>query len=328
MAKGDKYIGLTKYLQGSGSDTVELTFSQIGDLVGGLPPAAYRHRAYWSDGSQGSFSYGWLNAGYSLRVQFKDQIAIFTKSDRKPSAMTASSLKKPSIRADSAEQKLPRKANLDIGTAINAIHTYHLSGRDARHTRYTSWDHCYSAFVSCPENPDDEHIEYLCLHLAWYMASWGMLRNSFLMNHDHLIHKPLLSKLLSPAFHSLYCENQSEGSIDLTLEAADVIRSAYPVKPLTDTFITKILLGVFGSSPAYDRFFKGAARKYSICTGRFGEKSLRQLWTYYNDHIAEFELMKKRLSNEGLQYPPMKLIDMCLWRLGYNEANQTKKGAL
>ena len=39
MAKGDKYIGLTKYLQGSGSDTVELTFSQIGDIVGGLPPA-------------------------------------------------------------------------------------------------------------------------------------------------------------------------------------------------------------------------------------------------------------------------------------------------
>ena len=111
MAKGDKYIGLTKYLQGSGSDTVELTFSQIGDIVGGLPPAAYRHRAYWSDGSQGSFSYGWLNAGYSLRVQFKDQIAIFTKSDRKPSAMTASSLKKPSIRADSAEKSC-QKANL------------------------------------------------------------------------------------------------------------------------------------------------------------------------------------------------------------------------
>ncbi|MDL2217602.1 hypothetical protein LJC27_02980 [Christensenellaceae bacterium OttesenSCG-928-M15] len=320
MPKGDKYIDLTRYLQTCDLDEIEMSFQQVAEIVGGLPPSAYQYAAYWSDGSQGSFSFGWLNAGYSARAQLDRQIVCFTKMAFLSSRIPVPSSKK-TLKHRDAKASAGSRSTLDIGLAIKKTRKYHATIKDAQHTRYRSWEHCYRAFSSCSDNPDEVHIEYLCLHLAWYLASWGMLRNSFLMNHDHLIHTPLLRKLLTTHFRPLFIDAQTEKSIPLTLEAADVIQTSYPVQSVTDTLITKILLGIFGSAPAYDRFFKDAARKYSVCTGVFGEKSLKQLWQYYQEHVIDFEDVRKRLSCGGTQYTPMKVLDMCLWQIGYDDAD-------
>lgn len=178
MPKGDRYIGLTRYLQNSGCDEVTLSFEQIANIVGGLPDAAYRYQAYWSDGSGGSFSYGWLNAGYSLRVNFRSKQAVFTKRSSGQFGVRSIS-----------NMSAPVSGTLDIEKAIESIRKYQNTTADGKHTRYRSWEHCYNAFHDNRHLPDK--TEFLSLHLAWYLASWGMLRNSFLMERDYLVHMRL-----------------------------------------------------------------------------------------------------------------------------------------
>lgn len=316
MPKGDKYINLTNYLLQSKCDSIEMTFKQIEAIVGTLPNSAYKHQALWSNGSQGSFSFGWLNAGYSAQVKLNQQTVIFTKSDvmrfiQQPLAETPITTLMPA-------------AILDIDFAVEKTQKYYATTQDATHTRYRSWEHCYLAFSSCQQSPDRSQIELLCLHLAWYLASWGMLRNSFLMNYDYLVHKPLLEKLLCPHFMQLFSSNMNNSSVELTLEAASVIEKSYPVVSITDTLVTKILLGIFGVVPAYDRFFKNAARKYAVCSGTFNEKSLNQLWEYYNTHTEEFSILQNSFLSKELHYPPMKIMDMCLWQIGYDLDDSTE----
>lgn len=62
-----KYAPLTDELVACGSETIRYEFRQLDDLVGGLPPSARRHRAWWSNeiGSGGHVqSRAWMTAGF------------------------------------------------------------------------------------------------------------------------------------------------------------------------------------------------------------------------------------------------------------------------
>ena len=55
MTQGSKYAPLTEHLARAaqrGDTQVEVTFTQVGDLVGGLPPSARKWRAWWSNDSK------------------------------------------------------------------------------------------------------------------------------------------------------------------------------------------------------------------------------------------------------------------------------------
>jgi hypothetical protein len=103
------------------------------------------------------------------------------------------------------------------------------------------------------------------------------------------------------------------------MDASQKITAAYMGNSVTDTLSTKILLGIFGCVPAYDRYFKDGAGKYEICAQRWGTQSLHSLWQYYNKYRDEFDRLRHEISNDGLLYPPMKLMDMCLWQIGYDD---------
>jgi hypothetical protein len=310
MSRGEKYIELTNYLKNCGLDTVEMTFQQVADITGGLPPAAYRYQSYWGDGSGGALSFGWLNAGYSARTKFRKRIVIFTEASKRALELL----------------NMPGKLPLDAETVVEKAEIYRKTYRDLRHTRHKSWEHCYSEFRACSSHPNETRRRRLSLYLAWYLASFGMLRgNSFLINHDHLIHGPLISKLMTSTFKPLHSEDISaEKSIALTLEAAEAIKSAYPQKP-TNMLITKILLGIFGTAPAYDYLFKRAIKKYDVCGGTFNRDSLESLWAYYNRHRDRFEPVRESFSKDGILYTPMRVMDICLWQIGYDETELQKK---
>jgi hypothetical protein len=213
-------------------------------------------------------------------------------------------------------------AKLDINDALASISKFHETTKDGVHTRYRSWEHCYRAFLVNRTNP--QKAEYLSLHLACYLASWGMLRNSFLLDFDYLIHLPVVEILTSKRFDPLF-ENPMGQNIKLVMEASEEIKKGYGRRKLTDTLVTKILLGVFGCTPTYDRYFKNAAIKYNVCIGNFNEISLTQLWGYYISNKDKFEAKRSELDLGGLLYPPMKLLDMCLWQIGYDEDVKMKK---
>lgn len=230
-------------------------------------------------------------------------------------------------------------------------------------TRYKSWEWCHQAFLEKKEvykhlndeTEKDQVVDYLSLHLAFYLASWGMYRgSSYLLQRDYKAHKEAVRCILdgddllwdyepcndniNKAKESIFKENSGfywriknsyknyEGNEDIP----------------TDTLITKILMGTFGCVPAFDRYLKkgiSVIRNVKYSSGSVGGYKLTQsienvkgetfmaLSKLAVDHKNEFKV-------ESNIYPPMKCVDMYLWEIGYeldladglvNEKNNDKK---
>lgn len=203
---------------------------------------------------------------------------------------------------------------LEIENAINLIKKYHYSENE-NYTRYKSWEHCYNAFRMYRK--DKSKTEFLCLHLGCYLASWGMLRNSVLMNYDYLVHKKFVEAISNDKYDAFYSENYKNE--ELIFDVVKLIDDTYPTKiSKTDTFVTKVLLGVFGCTPAFDRYFRNGVKHFGICSADFGRKSLGDLYSFYDLHYKEFEDLRHTFLKEGTYYTPMKLLDMCFWQFGYD----------
>lgn len=229
------------------------------------------------------------------------------------------------------ENKQEKKATLCCEDAVQLIKDYFNETVIDEHGRYLSWRHCYKAFGENRNKTDEQTVDYLCLHLAFYLASWGMLRgSSFLLQKDYKVHKPIVLIIQEEKYNPLFgisakdlCKEEHLLLLD---EIGNRIKEAYakelPVKEgvtnnATDTLITKILLGTMGCVPAYDRYYIDAVKKYKVSSGQYNSASVKGVATYYCEHEEEFESLRMELSKCGVEYPPMKLMDMCFWQAAY-----------
>lgn len=125
--------------------------------------------------------------------------------------------------------------------------------------RYLSWEYCHEAFKQHRQDRDEATVDYLCLHLAWYLASWGMLRNSFFMQKDYKIHAAVVRLLYQPEWAALWDitpdKLEQEWYASRIMKLRETITEAYVDSGAgipTETLLTKILLGTIGCTPAYD----------------------------------------------------------------------------
>ncbi|GKX29057.1 hypothetical protein SH1V18_15370 [Vallitalea longa] len=84
MAKGDKYIGLKRYLQSSTAPIVTLSFNDIEQIIGNiLPKSAYVHaEVWWANDYTHSQAIAWIDAGYEtdyVTDTYKDEKITFVK---------------------------------------------------------------------------------------------------------------------------------------------------------------------------------------------------------------------------------------------------------
>ncbi|WP_019412527.1 hypothetical protein [Paenisporosarcina sp. TG20] len=198
--------------------------------------------------------------------------------------------------------------------------------------RFKSWEHCYKFFKENHKDLDKPKVvEHACLHLAFYLASWGMLRNSFLLQRDYLIHKEFIENVVKKEKYRfmfdgtvLNFNNQQDQEI-LNQLISDTRAVYQPLMheakeeesthlEITDTLTSKILLGVYGVVPAYDRYFREAARLHGV-SGQFNQRSFNQLQTFYDQHQEEFSSFIEETSTDDLTYTPMKTIDMYFWKV-------------
>lgn len=112
-------------------------------------------------------------------------------------------------------------------------------------------------------------------------------------------------------------------SIDLVLALADRIRAAYrgcitdpavSARNPSDTLISKVLLGAIGCVPAVDRYFIVGYRHVGLPYTRFDRAFLRGAFEFYRRNASEFGRAQTAL---GSSYPPMKLLDMYFWEVGF-----------
>lgn len=328
MPKGDKFIALTLYLEKCGKDKIKMSFSEIEEILGfKLSDSAYTYPAQWSNSESQSFAFGWLNAGYlTQQVNIPGQAVEFVKEE---------------VAVSAEEYNLSKKAvqckseTLPVKDAIRFIRTYYNESVEDTHGRYLSWQHCYNAFTINRNHSDENTLDYLALNLAFYLASWGMYRgSSFLLQKDYKVHIPVVKILMEERYNPLAGitaeELIKESNLALLEEVSDRIRKAYAnERPAfkgipnhaTDTLITKILLGSLGCVPAYDRYYVQAIKRYSISTGSYNKKSVTDIAKYYLAHKDEFETVRTELSTCGIEYPVMKLMDMCMWQAAFEAEN-------
>lgn len=183
-------------------------------------------------------------------------------------------------------------------------------------SRYYSWEHCYNFFQNNKTEilTDCKLLNTASLHLAFYLASWGMYRGSSnLLWKDYKIHENLIKQLCSKCGY-LWNANVEWEQVK---EAKHIIIDYYKRYDITatDTLITKILMGIFGCVPAYDNFLKIALKNYGI-PQTFNEDSFNQLK----------DLAKTiKINPEFKQYPPMRLIDAYFWWLGGGKEAHNKR---
>ena len=328
---GSAFKALTHHLENCGQDEFTLTLEEIIEILSPreLTNRMCTEKQSWLANSRGtSFCCGWLNAGYRVtHVSLENQrvhSVTFSKED---------TLRIQGDVPRNAEPKtvLTSPSTLGIDKALASIRKFYDTTTVGVHTRYRSWEHCYKAFRDNRHDPAKK--DHLYLHLAAYLASWGMYRGgSFLLTKvDYQVHIDVAHVLLRDDYANLFdIEHVSSDRIDQIWDLSVAIKNAYPERyrsSVSDTLITKILLGVFGCAPAYDRYFKYTAKKYKVGSGSWSKKSLKDIWGYYENHREDFEKLRHELrwGEDGNRYPPMKLMDMCLWQIGFDEDPNNKK---
>ncbi len=211
-------------------------------------------------------------------------------------------------------------------------------------TRYKSWEWCHDAFLKQRQSQKPD-IDLLSLHLAFYLASWGMYRgSSFLLQMDYKAHINAVKIILDKSYSDLWNYDPSSHNAISIVDANDLIfgsckgvywkiKKSYPPATPTDTLVTKILMGTFACIPAFDRFLKNGIVQcikaksnginskiggYTLSSSiekinngnATGTDTFKALATFAKNHHQSFML-------SGASYPLMKCVDMYFWQVGF-----------
>lgn len=193
--------------------------------------------------------------------------------------------------------------------------------------RCSSFDYYFNHFQSHRGRAADlssaEGMELSCLHLGFYLASWGMLRGSSVLLRRSIKHyTPLIEAIVScpDEVWDVDAHGYAGDAIELILSTAGQIRAALP-EGASDILVSKIMLGVFGCVPAFDTFFK---KGFGVWT--LSRKSLRKVGDFYesNAELIDEYLVPTLDFATGepteLRYTRAKVIDVIFFVEGSYEA--------
>ena len=197
--------------------------------------------------------------------------------------------------------------------------------------RYASFDYCFNYFQSfreagrIAELVGREHLQSSCLEIGFYLASWGMLRgSSFLLNKSAKFYEPLIAAIASaePALWDIDADRYTPANVRLLLDYKDTVRRALGrANNPSDILVSKIMLGVFGSVPAFDTAFREG-----FGVGAFGEGALKRIAEFYCTHadIVDKHRIPTMDFETGAQthrrYTRAKVIDMIFFIEGIKSA--------
>ena len=223
--------------------------------------------------------------------------------------------------------------------------------------RYASFDYCYNYFQSfhksntTSEIAAKQNIEFSVLQLAYYLASWGMFRGStaLLRHSSHALKSVVEFVAAAPEKYwkididnydvaindltTLYLEIGSKIHIPLVKDGKDKAQEA------TAILVTKILLGVFGCTPAMDEFFMTGIGKSNLAYLNY-QDAIDKVKIIWQDLFDFYQKHKSVIDNKTITslqfdgskslflYPKAKVIDMLFFEKGneiMTEAKRAKK---
>lgn len=207
--------------------------------------------------------------------------------------------------------KFQFKDNVDFNNFFTDFHN--------KTNRGYAWIDLNSAFLERENKNHDD--EYLAKELYIFLANWGMIaRGAFLMEHNYRILVPVVQIITQPKYKILQnpeidvVENNIPLILSLKKEINDVLKeySSNKKSTITKALNSKIIMGTLGCCIAYDTYvcdeLKNREISYSFCT-----KSMEDLCELYKKSNIEL-LRKKYVMPNGKLYPPMKFLDLLLWK--------------
>ena len=200
-------------------------------------------------------------------------------------------------------------------------------------TRYASFDYCFNYFQDARDAQETaglargDQLELSCLHLGFYLASWGMMRGRGGLHGRSLQELVRVVQAIADepaATWQLDVPGYSETGIGAVLALADRIRAAYTFTA-SPVLVTKTMLGVFGCIPAFDRFFRLG----------FGDAALdRATLTMISDfytanksalHATRIPTLDFTTRTDTRRcYTQAKIIDMIFFQEGYRRTGKVR----
>lgn len=170
--------------------------------------------------------------------------------------------------------------------------------------RERSWDLCFSHFQKHPK--PTEAMETSCLHLGYYLASWGMLRgSSFLFQKTNLLHYQRAIDVIEQ--HNQYLRGwdvpdylASGKYVQFSSAWTDLRAALLPDGGRDLTLVSKVMMGVWGCIPSFDTFFVRTFQDLSTTRSERGSwnsagaDALRMLHSVYDLHADEIDGVRKR----------------------------------
>lgn len=211
---------------------------------------------------------------------------------------------------------------------IEECTTNYLNNSKNNTDRYTSFDYCYHYFKTRSGEEIINNMEMSCLSLGFYLASWGMLRGSSSLlqksakhYEDLIIYIGNLDRESRDIEISSLCDKSKiQNLLEIYRKISELILDNNNGNRHI-TLSTKIMLGVFGLTPAYDQYFCKIFReifKDECGFSSFNHKSLHCLYSFYEHNKDEiiristsiFVREFKTGNNSSINYPIAKIIDM------------------
>ncbi len=237
---------------------------------------------------------------------------------------------------------------MNIDAFITQTRKFYKELQEHTASRYRSWEYCYTQFYEARQNPEKSNVDNLSLHLAFYLASWGMYRgSSFLLQYDYTIHTSVVKEILKSEYSTLFgleCKelnNEQTSSLlkKLNSEISTIynpfrleLKETEVTQDISNILVSKVLLGTLGCVPAYDRFFVDAVKKNEVTTGNYNIASLHKLIKFYEEHQEKLEKLRSEFlikyefdgEEKTLDYPQMKLLDIGFWKIGFDLSKEPK----
>jgi hypothetical protein len=219
--------------------------------------------------------------------------------------------------------------------------------------RYASFDYCFNYFQKFAKSENINAIssvqnkETSVLQLGYYLASWGMFRGSTaILRHSSHCLIPIIEYISSTPvtlwnidvtdystsfkdMEQLYLNIGEKLKFPIIKEGKQKIQECSPI------LVTKIMLGVFGNTPAMDDFFMKGIDKGSFSNTNYHKAldKVKDIWKelnqFYNENKTLINSHKiKSLNFEGEHtenvYSKAKVLDMVFFERG-NDIVKSRK---
>jgi len=200
-------------------------------------------------------------------------------------------------------------------------------------TRYASFDYCFNYFQDARDAQETaglargDQLELSCLHLGFYLASWGMMRGRGGLHGRSLQELVRVVQAIAnepAATWELDVPGYSETGIGAVLALSDRIKAAYTFTA-SPVLVTKTMLGVFGCIPAFDRFFR-----LGFGGATLDRATLTRISNFYTAnksalHTARIPTLDFTTGTGTRRcYTQAKIIDMIFFQEGYRRTGKVR----